>query len=77
VSYFKEDGESVGLYDSASFNFREGWEDTDFLIRLLRKPLLIARKKEEALVHLEHEKSPWSSLKNKGRLEGILDPLVC
>jgi len=38
VSYFRSDAAAVGLYDSESFNFREGWEDTDFLLRLLRRP---------------------------------------
>jgi len=71
VSYFRSDAAAVGLYDSESFNFREGWEDTDFLLRLLRRPLLVVRKKERGLVHLHHERAPWKDKTNRSKASSV------
>ena len=77
MSYFKSDAREVGFYDSEHFNFREGWEDTDFLLRLSRKPLLVVRKGERELLHLHHERSVWKDKTNKGKVAGEVDSLVC
>jgi len=77
VSYFKSDAQSINYYDSESFNFKEGFEDTDFLLRLMRKPLLVVRKKEKDFLHLDHPRAAWKDQTNKGKYKDVLVPPIC
>ena len=72
-----EDAVAAGGYDAASFNYREGFEDTDFLLRLVRLPRLLVRRKEDGLVHRYHERAPWKDETNAGPLRDQPLPRVC
>ena len=77
VAYGLEDARAAGAYDATLFNYREGFEDTDFLLRLLRLPRLLVRRKEAGFVHRYHPRAPWKDEANDGPLHAQPLPRVC
>ena len=77
MGYGLEDARAVGGYAEALFNYREGFEDTDFLLRLFRLPRLLVRRKEPDMIHRYHERSAWKDAQNEGPLAEQPLPRVC
>lgn len=77
VAYGAGDARQIGGYDERRFNYREGFEDTDFLLRLLRLPRTIVRRRERDFVHLWHPPSAWASQSNDGEYKQVALPPVC
>ena len=77
MAFSLSDARRVGMYDAARFNEREGFEDTDFLLKLLRLPRVMVRKRERDFVHLAHERSAWKDAKNRGEYKDVDFPPVC
>ena len=77
VAYGLEDAEAAGRYDAARFNYREGFEDTDFLLRLVRLPRLLVRRKEAGMIHRYHARAAWKDEANEGPLRDQPLPRVC
>jgi len=64
VGFTRRDAVKVGMYDSMSFNYREGFEDTDFLLKLYRLPRIVVRRRERDFVHRWHAPSAWANETN-------------
>jgi hypothetical protein len=77
VGYALEDAAAAGQYDAVHFNHREGFEDTDFLLRLLRLPRLLVRRREAGFVHRWHPPAAWTRAHNTGPWHANPLPPVC
>ncbi len=77
VGFALADAVRAGGYADRLFNYREGFEDTDFLLRLYRLPLLVVRRRERSFVHRWHPRAGWKDEANAGPLADTPFPLVC